>query len=188
MRLNMVFRDEIDPQELANFAEQKQWIFHGSYPATESEPAELTWASPTGVGIHLIEDEVLDLIYLSIESDSIKGTREGDLREVARSISERFETIEPQELLDLYHSEPDWNGKVLALMLVAAVAGEYSTGISEAVKSGFSSQSSDVRKAAAIASMYTPWSDLREIVEAVSRSDPDDQVRNLAATSLANFP
>lgn len=188
MRLNVLFRDAILPQDFADFAENKHWVFHGHYPAMESAPAELAWATPTGAGIHLIEDDVLRLTYLSIENDSIQSTCESDLREASLSVAETFETIEAQELIDLYYRELEWSGKVVTLMMVAAVAGgEYSPGISEVVKKGMGSESSDVRRAAAICSMYTPWEPLKETVEAVAARDPDDQVRELAATSLLNF-
>ncbi|MET9555554.1 hypothetical protein [Streptomyces sp. NPDC006645] len=188
MRLNMVFRDAIDPQDFADFAEEVQWVFHGAHPAVESAPAELTWATPAGVGVHLIEDEVLGLIYLSIENYSIEGVSERDLIEASRLVSGAFETIDARELIGLYHGESEWNGKVVALMMVAAVAGEYSPGICEVVGAGLESQNVDVRRAAAIASMYTPWEDLKGVVETVADRDPDDQVRDLAATSLLNFP
>lgn len=187
MRLNLVFRDAIDPQDFVDFAEEAQWVFHGAHPAVESAPAELTWATPAGAGIHLVEDEVLSLIYLSIENYSIEGASESDLMEASRLISGTFQTIDAQELIDLYYGEREWSGKVIALMMVAAVAGEYSRGICEVVKEGLESQNADVRRAAAIASMYTPWEDLKAVVEAVANGDPDARVRDLAAASLLNF-
>ncbi|MFJ2074767.1 hypothetical protein ACIOGW_06220 [Streptomyces anulatus] len=187
MRINVVFRDAIPPQDFAEFAKESQWLFHGAHPATDSAPAELTWSTPAGAGVHLIEDEALCMIYISIENYSIEGVLERDLQEAVDIISERFEAIELQELVDLYHSVSDWNEKVLALMMVAAAAGEPSEEICTVVKDGLRSPNSDVRKAAAIASMYTPWDDLKMLVEIVAESDPDENTRDLAAASLANF-
>ncbi|MFE1479419.1 HEAT repeat domain-containing protein [Streptomyces fimicarius] len=187
MRINVVFRDAISPRDFFEFTNETQWPFHGAHPATESAPAELTWSTPAGAGIHLIEDEALGIIYISIENYSIEGVLERDLQEAADIISERFEAIEPEELVDLYHSVSDWNEKVLALMMVAAAAGEQSEEICTVVKDGLRSSNPDVRKAAVIASMYTPWDDLKILVEIVAESDPDENTRDLAAASLANF-
>lgn len=187
MRFNLVFRDAIDPQDFTAFAEEQKWTFQGIHPAAESAPEEAVWATPTGVGVHLIDDEALGLIYVSLENYSIQGTRESDLREASQSVSKRFGTIPPQELVDLYHAEPDWNGKVLALMMMAASAGEFDANICEAIEGGLKSPNADVRSAAAIGSMYTPWDELRELVDSVSIRDPDDRVRDLAAMSLLNF-
>ncbi|GAA3478688.1 HEAT repeat domain-containing protein [Streptomyces yanii] len=188
MRLNVIFRDSIDPQLFAGFAEGQKWVFQGSYPATESAPAEMVWAAPTGVGLHLIEDEALDLIYLSIENYSIKGTSPDDVQSALNSVSEEFETISAQELIDLYYAEPDWNARVLTLTMIAAAAGEdFTPGICQVIKHGIRFEQPDVRKAAAIASMYAPWPDLKATIEAAARSDSDEQVRDLAAMSLLNF-
>ncbi|WP_124720007.1 hypothetical protein OHA38_21690 [Streptomyces sp. NBC_01732] len=188
MRLNVIFRDSIDPQIFARFTEGKNWVFQGAYPAVESAPAEVVWATPAGVGVHLIEDEALDLMYLSIENYSVKGTSPEAVQSALNLVTEEFDTISTQELVDLYYAEPDWNARVLALMMIAAAAGEDSTpGICQVIKHGIGFDQPDVRKAAAIASMYTPWPDLKAAISAAANSDSDEQVRDLASMSLLNF-
>ncbi|MFK4210012.1 hypothetical protein [Streptomyces sp. NPDC030920] len=188
MRLNVIFRDSIDPQIFARFAEGQNWAFQGTYPAVESAPAEMVWATPAGVGLHLVEDGALDLIYLSIENYSIKGTSPEAVRSTLNSVTGEFDTIPTQELIDLYYAEPDWNARVLALMMIAAAAGEdFTPGICQVIKHGIRFDQPDVRKAAAIASMYAPWPDLKDAISAAANSDSDEQVRALASMSLLNF-
>ncbi|MEU9315741.1 hypothetical protein [Streptomyces sp. NPDC048295] len=188
MRLNVIFRDSIDPQTFARFAEGQHWVFQGTYPAAESAPAEWVWATPAGAGLHLIEDEALDLIYLSVENYSIKGTSPDAVRSTLNSISREFETISTQELIDLYYAEPEWNARVLTLMMIAAAAGEdFAPDICQVIEHGIRFHQPDVRKAAAIASMYAPWADLKAAISAAASNDSDEQVRDLASMSLLNF-
>ncbi|MFE4829914.1 hypothetical protein [Streptomyces sp. NPDC056672] len=156
--------------------------------AISGAPAELTWVTPEGVGVHLIEDENLDLTYLALENTSIRGASDYDLLEVRRSISAEFETIEIRELIDLYRQAPEWNAKVLILMMLAAATQEdHSSSICTVIEDGIKFHQADVRRASAIASMYTPWPELQPVIESAATRDPDQQVRDLAAASLLNF-
>ncbi len=73
------------------------------------------------------------------------------------------------------------------LMMIAAAAPEQpSTEAAQAVKAGLEHEKPDVRKAAAIASMYTPWPILVPVLRAVADADPDGQARGLALAALSN--
>ncbi|MEV4110577.1 hypothetical protein [Nonomuraea sp. NPDC049695] len=188
MRLNLVFRDAVEIPVLAGFAERHDWAFQGHHPAGDSSPEELVWATPSGVGVHLVDDEVLGIAYLVMENDSISGVADMDVRDARQEVSAWFEVVESSELVELYRGAPEWNARVLLLMMLAATASEYSPDVHDVIKDGLVSAHLDVRRAAVIASMYTPWDSLRESVESIARSDSDEQLLDLAEMALTNFP
>ncbi|MGW5230780.1 hypothetical protein ACWEQU_00420 [Streptomyces nodosus] len=187
MRLNLVFRVSVEISVFSSFAQRCDWVFQGHHPGDDSSPEELAWSTPGGVGVHLVDDVVLGFTYLVMENDSIPDVPDVYVRNTRREVAAGFDVVESSELVELYWGAPEWNAKVLLLMMLAATASEYSSDIFNVVKDGLASNNSDVRRAALIASMYTPWGPLRESVERIARSESDEQLRDLAEMALTNF-
>ncbi|MFD4157080.1 hypothetical protein ACFWR4_30575 [Streptomyces hydrogenans] len=187
MRANLVFRNAIDVASFEDFAQRRGWVFQGHHPPTESSPEEIVWATEKRVGVHLVDDEVLAITYLVLESESVSGATSHDVLRVYDAVAGSFGVIESHELVDLYFGAPEWNSKVLVLMMLAAAASSPSPMISSVIEDAFASEVSEVRRAAAIAAMYAPWDTLRGSVEHAARSDTDAETRELAEMALANF-
>ncbi|MFI7154340.1 hypothetical protein ACIBO2_56300 [Nonomuraea sp. NPDC050022] len=134
-----------------------------------------------------MDDEVLGIAYLVLENDSVSGVPGVAVHHAYQEVSAGFEVVESGELVELYDGAPEWNARVLLLMMLAATASEYSPDVSGVIRDGLVSAHLDVRRAAVIASMYMPWDPLRESVKSIARSDSDEQLRDLAEMALTNF-
>ncbi len=93
MRMNLVFRDTIDPRDLSRFADSHGWTFQGHHPAVKGAPEELTWVTPAGVGAHLVNDEALGILYLVLENTSLAAATSHDVHAIADEMTEGALTL-----------------------------------------------------------------------------------------------
>jgi hypothetical protein len=181
----LVLPDDATEEDVHNFAMSLGWPLQNEIPANTEEGTsrELVWHDDPSISMHFYEDEISGFDFIIIigeDPDAVHTTQE--------SVEGHLHTWRPSELLESFagkHSDDE-----LAQVTIRAGLGapkEFDQAFFEAIRNSARNSHDRVREAAVWAMSYRPWPAYRSVLEERASTDPDLELRKLAAAVLEEY-
>jgi hypothetical protein len=177
----VVLRGKAAKEDFAELAYFQDWVIDEIVPASDEEPYEEVWITTDGnTEAHLIDDHLIGLVYVDVV-----GQHRDNVVALIRS---RLDNYSREEVIDAARSAGDPQELDRVVRLAGAVATEgFDKDLFEIFRRALESEDPQTRIAAIITAGYTEWHEFIPLIGRLARGDPDQVVRDTAASISEGF-
>lgn len=178
--LRLVLAPDVSDEDVSRLAGREDWLLQRIDPGDEESPFEKVWITgDERSSIHYLLDPMHDIPYLTV-----RGERETEL---LQAIRDGLPVLEGEQLAKGFDAADGKWDKVDALYRIGLGAPlTKDDALLQRLDQGFRDEEFDVRVAAALASFFAGWPELRERLERL-REDDNEEVREAAEGALEDL-
>lgn len=154
------------------------WLYWESFQKSEANPREVVWMTQDKeTTIHIIEDHFIEMSYLVIRGPNSSV--------VATKLQSFPEVLNQEDVLIRLNEDLDMEELKYTIFAAAiAASSDDRESLINAFRDIFNHQNTSIRLIGLEAASYVDWSEMKELVEHVSRSDPSKQVKQYSYALL----
>lgn len=174
----IVPKGRVDDDDLASLAGDMNWLLARVIEGDAKTPAEfIVSTQDRGTFVHWIKDPKTGLVYLAVLGDK----RE----EVAAVVRDNFESFSLAEAVDRAKAATGRADRMRAIYQLALLAPDaVDDQIFDIFRSFATDSDAELRGAMILAVSYVGWPRFTELLTPLAETDPDDSVRQDAATLI----
>jgi len=179
--VRVIVKEEVPLTKIDGLAWNDGWDMRDFTPRRAGKLFQQLWTKGKRTQIQYTEDPAIDLRYIMVSGP--------DQQKVLRKIQETFPVYTEAEVRRMVKTAqtPEERARAILHIGIAAPANFDDTFLGY-FNSAFADDDANVRWAAATASGYTSWLELRDALQQLATTDSDLRVRKAAKYALTQLP